>query len=118
MPRPYLHGYIANDEGELADVSEQGGDDTSMISTPRDIGRFFAALFSGRLLPPAQLRQMLTVPDVPLALTRLEAGRCDESCPGGSSVPLMMFDDRLGGALSWRLPRRTCCPARLAWRRI
>ena len=65
MPRPYLHGYIANDEGELTDVSEQGGDDTSMISTPRDIGRFFAALFSGRLLPPAQLRQMLTVPDVP-----------------------------------------------------
>jgi D-alanyl-D-alanine carboxypeptidase len=67
MPRPYVHGYIADDEGTLADVSEQGGDDTSMISAPRDTGRFFTALFSGRLLPSAELRQMMSVPDVPYA---------------------------------------------------
>jgi D-alanyl-D-alanine carboxypeptidase len=64
MPLPYLHGYIADDAGTLVDVSQQGGDDTSMISTPRDLGRFFDALFSGRLLPAAWLRQMLSVPDV------------------------------------------------------
>jgi len=64
MPVPYLHGYIADDAGVLVDVSQQGGDDTSMISTPQDIARFFAALFSGRLLPTAWLRQMMSVPAV------------------------------------------------------
>jgi D-alanyl-D-alanine carboxypeptidase len=64
MPRPYLHGYIANDAGVLVDVSQQGGDDTSMISTPRDISRFFTALLSGHVLPAAWLRQMMSVPDV------------------------------------------------------
>lgn len=64
MPRPYLHGYLASDEGTLVDVSQQGGDDTSMISTPRDIRRFFTALFSGRLLPTPWLRQMMSVPGV------------------------------------------------------
>ncbi len=67
MPDPYLHGYVADDEGTLVDVSEQAGDDTSMISAPRDIDRFFTALFSGRLLPSPGLRQMVTVPDVPYA---------------------------------------------------
>ena len=55
---------IADDEGALIDVSQQSGDDTSMISTPRDIGRFFTALFSGRLPPAIWLRQMMSVPDV------------------------------------------------------
>lgn len=64
MPVPYLHGYISDDEGTFVDVSQQGGDDTSMISTPQDIGRFFAALFSGRLLPGGELGQMMSVPDV------------------------------------------------------
>lgn len=67
MPLPYLHGYIADDEGALVDVSQQGDDDTSMISTPGDIGRFFNALFSGRVLPAAWLRQIMAVPDVPYA---------------------------------------------------
>jgi CubicO group peptidase (beta-lactamase class C family) len=65
MPRPYLHGYIADNEGALVDVSQQGADDSSMISTPQDIGRFFTVLFSGRLLPAAGLRQMMSVPGVP-----------------------------------------------------
>jgi D-alanyl-D-alanine carboxypeptidase len=70
MPRPYLHGYITDDAGALVDVSQQGADDTSIISTPDDIARFFAALFSGRLLPPAELGQMLSVPNVAYASTR------------------------------------------------
>ena len=61
MLRPYLHGYIVNNEGTLVDVSEQGGGDTSIISTPRGIDRFFTALFSGRLLPPARLRPLLSL---------------------------------------------------------
>lgn len=67
MPNPYLHGYVAADDGTLVDVSEQAGDASSMISTPRDIDTFFSALFDGKLLPDKQLHDMLTVPAVPYA---------------------------------------------------
>ncbi|MBO2465414.1 serine hydrolase domain-containing protein [Actinomadura violacea] len=67
MPHPYLHGYIPNSKGTLVDVSQQAGDDTGIISTPRDIDRFFSGLFDGKLLRPAQSKQMMAVPDVPYA---------------------------------------------------
>lgn len=67
MPRPYMRGYVAADDGTLVDVSEQAGDATSMISTPRDIDTFFAGLFAGKLLPGNELREMLKVPAVPYA---------------------------------------------------
>ncbi|MDH6112060.1 D-alanyl-D-alanine carboxypeptidase [Kitasatospora sp. MAP12-15] len=63
MPQPYLHGYLTNGRGELVDVSEQGGDPSNMISTPADLDHFVSALFRGRLLPPAQLQEMFTVPE-------------------------------------------------------
>ncbi|MFB7509480.1 serine hydrolase domain-containing protein [Streptomyces broussonetiae] len=62
MPRPYLHGYVADSHGQAVDVSEQGGDPSNMISTPADLDRFITALFQGRLLPPAQLNEMFTLP--------------------------------------------------------
>ncbi|MGC0418053.1 serine hydrolase domain-containing protein [Embleya sp. AB8] len=62
MPRPYLHGYLTDGEGELVDVSEQGGDPSNIISTPADLDRFITALFRGRLLPAAQLEEMFTLP--------------------------------------------------------
>ncbi|MBM9509491.1 serine hydrolase domain-containing protein [Actinacidiphila acididurans] len=62
MPRPYLHGYQIDSQGRTVDVSAQEGDPTSMISTPADLDRFLTALFRGRLLPPAQLTLMFTVP--------------------------------------------------------
>lgn len=62
MPAPSLHGYLTSDEGSVTDVSEQGGDPSSMISTTADLDRFITALFQGRLLPRAQLTQMFTLP--------------------------------------------------------
>jgi D-alanyl-D-alanine carboxypeptidase len=62
MPSPSLHGYLTNDEGVVTDVSEAGGDPSSMISTTRDLNRFITALFQGRLLPRAQLTQMFALP--------------------------------------------------------
>jgi D-alanyl-D-alanine carboxypeptidase len=41
-----------------------------MVSTPHDINRFYQALLSGQLLPPAQLAEMQTIvrnPDDPAA---------------------------------------------------
>ena len=62
MPAPFMHGYLTSDEGIVTDVSAQGGDPSSMISTTADLSRFITALFQGRLLPHAQLAQMFTLP--------------------------------------------------------
>lgn len=66
---PHSHGYMPVErDGEIhpVDVSvlnpsapwTAGG----MISTTADVNRFFAALLGGRLLPPAQLREMIGNP--------------------------------------------------------
>ncbi|OIK07220.1 serine hydrolase domain-containing protein [Streptomyces monashensis] len=62
MPRPYLHGYMTDSQGEAEDVSEQGGDPSNMISTPADLDHFMTALFRGRLLPTAQQNELFTLP--------------------------------------------------------
>ena len=62
MPRPYLHGYMTDDEGRAVDVSEQGGDPSNLISTPADLDHFITALMQGRLLPPAQQNELFTLP--------------------------------------------------------
>lgn len=62
MPWPHLHGYLENSEGTLVDVSEQGGNPSSMISTAPDLERFISALFTGVLLPPKQTTELFTFP--------------------------------------------------------
>ncbi|WP_194920262.1 serine hydrolase domain-containing protein [Catenulispora rubra] len=62
MPRPYLHGYMTDDEGQPIDVSEQGGDPSNLISTPADLDHFITALMQGRLLPPAQQNELFAIP--------------------------------------------------------
>ncbi|MBS2539177.1 beta-lactamase family protein, partial [Catenulispora sp. NF23] len=65
MPSPYMHGYLTTSQGTVTDVSAQGGNPSSMISTTGDLDRFIRALFQGRLLPSAQLAQMFTLPRDP-----------------------------------------------------
>jgi D-alanyl-D-alanine carboxypeptidase len=62
MPAPYLHGYLTAADGTVVDVSEQGGDPSSMISTTGDLDRVITALFRGRLVPQPQLAQMFALP--------------------------------------------------------
>lgn len=62
MPKPYLHGYMTDDEGRAVDVSEQGGDPSNLITTPADLDRFITALMQGRLLPAAQQQELFTLP--------------------------------------------------------
>ena len=73
QPR-YLHGYLlapatADAAAEYVDVSgfslSWASTAGAMISTTADLDRFFGALLGGRLLPPAQLRQMQTTVTVP-----------------------------------------------------
>jgi D-alanyl-D-alanine carboxypeptidase len=64
MPAPHATAYQLFPTGELVDITEQvPGDPDSIVSTTRDLDRFFRALLSGRLLRPAQLAEMQrTVP--------------------------------------------------------
>lgn len=62
MPEPHLTGYLDSNAGVPTDVSEQGGNSESMISTPADLDRFLRALFDGELLPPQQLHELFTLP--------------------------------------------------------
>ncbi|MER7468606.1 serine hydrolase domain-containing protein [Streptomyces sp. NPDC097981] len=69
IPGPHAHGYIdlspAHDKTGLVDITEQNPGAGGMISTGADLDRFLTALFRGRLLPPPQLDEMFTVPNVP-----------------------------------------------------
>ncbi|MFD8087836.1 serine hydrolase domain-containing protein [Kitasatospora sp. NPDC059722] len=62
MPRPYLHGYMTDSQGDAVDVSEQGGTPSNMISTTADLDHFITALLQGRLLPAAQQNELFAVP--------------------------------------------------------
>jgi len=64
LPRPHAQAYQLFETGELVDVTEQvPGDPDSIVSSTRDLDRFFRALLGGGLLPPARLADMKrTVP--------------------------------------------------------
>ncbi|MER7844711.1 serine hydrolase domain-containing protein [Kitasatospora sp. NPDC096077] len=62
MPEPHLNGYLLNGLHVPTDVSEQGGNSESMVSTPADLDRFLRALLGGGLLPPQQMHDLLTLP--------------------------------------------------------
>ncbi|MFC6090285.1 serine hydrolase domain-containing protein [Saccharothrix lopnurensis] len=63
IPGPHAHGY-ARVRGEVVDITELNPSVAwaagEMISTTEDLGRFVDALLDGRLLRPAQQREMLT----------------------------------------------------------
>ncbi|MEH1126963.1 serine hydrolase domain-containing protein [Micromonospora sp. CPCC 206061] len=62
---PHPHGYVPiSQDGELLDYTRMNpsvfGAGGEMISTARDLNRFFAALLGGRLLPGQLLDEMMT----------------------------------------------------------
>lgn len=67
IPGPHVHGYEATADGwrdvTLANPSLQWSA-AEIISTTGDLDRLMVALFSGRLVPAAQLEEMFTVPAV------------------------------------------------------
>jgi D-alanyl-D-alanine carboxypeptidase len=64
IPGPHSHGYLPDDPRPI-DITEMNpsvyGSAGSLISTARDLNRFFAALLDGRLLPRPQLHEMTDV---------------------------------------------------------
>jgi D-alanyl-D-alanine carboxypeptidase len=70
LPAPYPRGYeIFSDDGGYYDTTEHnmtwGSSAGSVISTPRDVSKFFRALMKGQLLPAAQLAEMKTTVALP-----------------------------------------------------
>ena len=63
---PFAHGYEVVD-GNRKDVTDvqrvRGGHGRSLISTNEDTSTFITALLDGRVVPPAQLREMMDTVD-------------------------------------------------------
>jgi D-alanyl-D-alanine carboxypeptidase len=63
MPSPFAHGYLVGAAGPV-DTTVMSpswmGAAGGMVSTAPDLARFYTALFGGKLLPPAQLRELMT----------------------------------------------------------
>jgi D-alanyl-D-alanine carboxypeptidase len=93
IPGVHLHGYypLGQDAtAPLIDISEQNpslyGAQGEMISTAADLDRFMTALFRGRLLPPAQLDDMFTIPAVATGPFRYGMGLLAYTFPNGVTV--------------------------------
>lgn len=91
MPSPYLHGYYQQGAGEpLTDISGQSptlfGAQGAMISTTGDLDRFITALFRGRLLPPAELDDMFTIPAAASGTIRYGMGLLAYTLPNGVTL--------------------------------
>jgi D-alanyl-D-alanine carboxypeptidase len=91
IPSPYLHGYYQQGAGEpLADISGQSptlfGAQGAMISTTGDLERFITAVFGGRLLPPAELNDMFTIPAAASGAVRYGMGLLAYTLPNGVTV--------------------------------
>jgi D-alanyl-D-alanine carboxypeptidase len=61
MAGPHLHGYAPGKVDVSVYNPSVAGAAGEMVTTATDVGTFLAALIRGRLLRPAELRQMLTV---------------------------------------------------------
>ncbi len=91
MPRPYLHGYELEPGEKPQDVSElinasgawaSGG----LVSTPREVGRFFRAYIGARLFSDATRRLQRT----------FVSGSSDPAGPGTNDAGLGVFRYRTG----------------------
>ncbi|MGW1027114.1 serine hydrolase domain-containing protein [Streptomyces sp. NPDC002577] len=59
LPSPHGRSYTADGADITALDPRVAGAAGELVSTLADLGRFYAALLGGRLLPPAELREML-----------------------------------------------------------
>ncbi|MDQ8708378.1 serine hydrolase [Streptomyces sp. LHD-70] len=82
----HLHGYDLDGEDMTRFSPSYDWTAGAMISTLDDLARFHRALFSGRLLHPAQQRELLTTVDFPDAPAYgLGVQRREVPCDGGTA---------------------------------
>jgi D-alanyl-D-alanine carboxypeptidase len=65
LPSPYAHGYMLLGQPPLTDVTglspSMAPGSGGIVSTTDDLATFYRALLSGRLLEPAQMREMKSI---------------------------------------------------------
>ncbi len=93
LPGPYLHAYDSQGQAAgapPADISQQSptlyGAQGAMISTTADLETFITALFSGKLLPSAQLDEMFAIPAVATGPFRYGMGLLSYTFANGVTV--------------------------------
>lgn len=97
---PRLHGYLAVPGTGLVDVTQQSPypwAEGGMISSASDLRTLMVSLFTGRLLPAAELDEMTTVPDVPY----LGTNQCQVGNPGRACFGMGLMSATLGGVTVW-----------------
>jgi D-alanyl-D-alanine carboxypeptidase len=100
---PHLHGYLTVTQGgvaRLVDVTEQSPypwAEGGMISSARDLDTLLTALFSGRLLPAAEVADMTTLPDVPYVGTN----DCQLGDPGRACFGMGLMRATIDGVTVW-----------------
>ena len=103
VPGPQLHGYLTvgtDGASQLVDVTEQSPypwAEGGMISSARDLSTLIKALFTGRLVPRAELDAMFTVPDVPY----LGTNQCQLGNPGRACFGMGLMSSTLDGVTVW-----------------
>ncbi|MFD9908782.1 serine hydrolase domain-containing protein [Streptomyces sp. NPDC059063] len=89
VPGPHARGYRTFGTGTTLEVTEFNPSAVdasgSIISSADDLSRFYAALFDGRLLEPAQLDEMTTTVSAPELHARYGLGLAKVSLPCGGS---------------------------------
>lgn len=102
IPGTHLHGYLAVPAADgsaatrLVDVTDQSPypwAEGGMISSARDLRALMVALFTGRLLPSAELNDMFTVPDVPYMGS--------DHCTGRACFGMGLMSATIGGVTVW-----------------
>lgn len=93
LPAPHGRAYTSEGQDVTALNPRVAGAAGELISTLADLDRFYAALLAGRLLPPAQLRQML---NTRAAEGRYGMGLYPQKLPCGATV--WGHDGRIAGS--------------------
>ena len=97
LPSPYAHGYMLLGQPPLTDVTglspSMAPGSGGIVSTMDDLADFYRALLSGRLLEPAQMREMKSIvsertgkPTAAGPGMGLGIGRTPGAVPGATAV--------------------------------
>ncbi|QMU70692.1 serine hydrolase [Streptacidiphilus sp. P02-A3a] len=100
---PHLDGYLSISQNSTAapvDVTEQSPypwAEGGMISSAGDLNTLMTALLDGRLLPAAERRDLMTVPDVPY----LGTDQCQVNDPGQACFGMGLERATIDGVTLW-----------------
>jgi D-alanyl-D-alanine carboxypeptidase len=103
IPGPHLDGYLTVSQtpgAQPVDVTEQSPypwAEGGILSSAGDLTKLLTALLDGRLLPPAEQRDLTTVPQVPY----LGSDQCQLGSPGRACFGMGLMEATVDGVTLW-----------------